>query len=169
MTVILGLRCAEGLVLASDSQGTAQVGTGQPVKLSASKVRQLGKYVLWAGTGAQGCDQRVEAGLAPHASKYGLTQDAARTAAAIHQEANKVQLASVQSFVRYSAQAQPEAWGGIFCGWSKDGSWILEIDLNGGWQFHDPFAATGSGMPFAHSRHWKCRALRPKDAVLGGG
>ncbi len=26
----------------------------------------------------------------------------------------------------------------------------MEVDLNGGWQFHDPFAATGSGYAFAH-------------------
>jgi proteasome beta subunit len=150
VTVILGLRCAEGLVIASDSQATNQVGGGTPVRLDAAKVKPLGKHILWAGTGAQGCSQRIEAALLPHAAKYGPSQDQWKTARAIQGEANKVQLASAQSFVQFSPTAHREAWGGIFCGWSKEGPWIMEIDLNGGWQFHDPFAATGSGMAFAH-------------------
>jgi proteasome beta subunit len=150
VTVILALRCAEGLVIASDSQGTSMLPGGTPVKLETAKVTKLGKHILWAGTGAEGCSQRVEAALTPHASKYGVTQEKAKTATAIHQAANEVQRKSMQAFVKYQPSVGPETWGGIFCGWAKDGSWIAEMDPNGGWQFHDPFAATGSGYAFAH-------------------
>jgi len=46
---------------------------------------------------------------------------------------------------------EPEAWGGIFCGWAKDGPWIVEIDPGGPSQFQDPFASTGSGYALAHT------------------
>lgn len=150
MTVVLGLRCKEGLVLASDSQGTGQVSGGIPVKVHAEKVRKLDDHIVWAGTGAQGCDQRVELALSENLPALARTNPKATIAARIHQLANQVQANSRQAFVQFAGDAQPESWGGIFCGWADDGPWIMEIDLNGGWQFHDLVAATGSGHAFAH-------------------
>lgn len=150
MTVILAVRCFEGLVLASDSQATAQAAGGTPVRFDAPKIDKLGKHILFAGTGAQGCSQRVKAALDPHAAKFSLSKPKGETASSIHGLANTVQKESYGAFVQYAKEAQPEAWGGIFCGWAKDGPWIMEIDLNGGWQFHDPVAATGSGYAFAY-------------------
>lgn len=150
MTVVLALRCTEGLVLATDSQATSQLPGNVPVKLHATKIDRLGKHVLFGGTGSQGCGQRVKAALDPHASKMSPTKTKSETANLIHGLANEEQKKSMSSFVNYGAGAQAETWGGIFCGWSKDGPWIMEIDLNGSWQFADPFAATGSGYAFAH-------------------
>jgi hypothetical protein len=121
---------------------------GMPVRLDAAKVRPFGSHVLWAGTGSQGCSQRVEAAIAPQADDYGPGRTSEEISLAIHERANQVQLASIQSFVNYGQQAHPELWGGIFCDWAINGPWIMEIDLNGGWQFNDPFA--GSGCAFAH-------------------
>jgi proteasome beta subunit len=166
VTVILGLRCAEGLVIASDSQATAQLPGGEAVRLDTAKVKRLGKHILWAGTGAEGCSQRVEAAIEPHASKYGTNQEAGKTAQSIHAEANQVQRASLASFVQYAQNVRPELWGGIFCGWAKDGPWIMEIDLNGGWQFHNPFAATGSGYAFAHLAIGSVRHYDPPSQSL---
>jgi proteasome beta subunit len=166
VTVILGLRCAEGLVIASDSQGTSMLPGNVPVKLDTEKVQKLGKHVLWAGTGAEGCSQRVKEALEPHAAKFGINQTKANTATAIHSHANTVQRASREAFVEYQKGADAEAWGGIFCGWSKDGPWIAEIDPNGGWQFHEPFAATGSGYAFAHLAIGSIRHYEPRTQTL---
>jgi hypothetical protein len=67
----------------------------------------------------------------------------------IHTCANTIQKESRNAYVQYTPQAQVEAWGGIFCGIASDGLFIQEVDLNGGWQFHPDFAATGSGYDFA--------------------
>jgi proteasome beta subunit len=166
VTVILGLRCAEGLVIASDSQATSMLPGGTPVRLDAAKVRPLGTHILWAGTGSQGCSQRVEAAIAPHANDYGPDRDAEQTAVSIHANANQVQRASLQSFIPYGQGATPETWGGIFCGWGQAGPWIMEVDLNGGWQFHDPFAATGSGYAFAHLAIGSVQHYDPRNQPL---
>jgi hypothetical protein len=64
---------------------------------------------------------------------------------------NPIQHTSFNSWVKVP-QTDPEIWAGIFCGWSTDGPFIAECDINGGWQFHDnpPFASAGSGHAFAH-------------------
>jgi 20S proteasome alpha/beta subunit len=149
MTVILGLRCAEGLLLATDTQATAQIAGGVPVKEEAIKVERVGPNILMGGTGAQGCSQRVSAGLNQHLKHLAPDKSKAIAANVIHQVANQVQKASRDAFVQYGQGAQPESWGGIFVGWSSDGPWIVEVDLNGGWQFHERRASTGSGYAFA--------------------
>ena len=150
MTVILGLKWADGLVLASDSQATSMMPGGTPIKLDATKVRAFGDHILWARTGAQGCNQRVELALSGQQVNLTNAQDKATIGAVVHSLANPVQQQSRQAFVQFSSQAQSESWGGIFCGWASDGPFIMEIDLNGGWQFHDKVAATGRGYAFAH-------------------
>ena len=71
-------------------------------------------------------------------------------AAAIRRGVNPIQQEICREWVALPG-TQPEAWGGIFCGWAKDGPWIFEVDVSGPSQFQDPFAATGSGHPLAHT------------------
>jgi 20S proteasome alpha/beta subunit len=150
VTVILGLRCAEGLVLATDSQATAQMPGGIPIKLGgASKLQQLGDSILFAGTGAQGCSQRVDQILNGNIGEFDPSKPKSELGQLVHQCANHVQRASRDAYVQYAQGAQMESWGGIFCGRSSDGLWMAEVDLNGGWQFHDNVAATGSGYALA--------------------
>jgi 20S proteasome alpha/beta subunit len=149
MTVILALRSADGLVIATDSQATQQMPGSTPVKSAAVKLVRHGSHMIWAGTGAQGCNQRVELLLSKNHEMVGPENGRYAIGSAIHQCGNEVQKASHDSFVPYSAQASVEAWGGIFCGSAADGLFIAEVDPNGGWQFHPEVAATGSGYAFA--------------------
>jgi proteasome beta subunit len=149
MTVILALRSADGLVLATDSQATQQMPGSTPVKSATRKLVMHGSHMIWAGTGAQGCNQRVELLLSKNHEMVGPENGRHAIGSAIHQCGNEVQKASNDSFVPYSAQASVEAWGGIFCGSAADGLFIAEVDPNGGWQFHPEVAATGSGYAFA--------------------
>ena len=50
MTVVLAMRCADGLVLAADSQSTdADRGLSYP----ARKLHHLGDHAAWGGSGAR--------------------------------------------------------------------------------------------------------------------
>lgn len=149
MTVILALKSAGGLVLATDSQATAQMPGGQAIKMDAVKLVQHESHVLWAGTGAQGCSQRVELMLRENRERIKPELEMTHLGTGIHTCANTIQKKSRSAYVQYTPQAQVEAWGGIFCGLASDGLFIQEVDLNGGWQFHPEFAATGSGYDFA--------------------
>ncbi len=150
MTVVVAVRCPEGVVLATDSQGTTQMPGGMPMKLPAKKIARLGKHLVYGGTGGQGAGQRIHADLDAHATKMGLSKPASETAALIRGIVNPIQQQIRKEWVELP-NTQPEVWGGIFCGWGKEGPWIFEIDLSGPSQFQDPFAATGSGHPLAHT------------------
>jgi proteasome beta subunit len=151
VTVVLGLRCAEGLVLATDSQATAQMPGGVPVRMDAPKIDRVGNSIIFGGTGSEGVGQRVKAVLDQQASKMGKNSTRAQIGQLIHSLVNPLQVQARQAFVQMPG-AEIDAWGGIFCGLASDGLFLMEIDVAGGWQFHDnqPFTATGSGHAFAH-------------------
>jgi 20S proteasome alpha/beta subunit len=149
MTVILALKSAEGLVLATDSQATQQLPGNAAVKMDAVKLLSHDDHILWAGTGSQGADQRVARALADNCEHLAADLSSAEIGSALHFCGNSIQKQSQEAFVRYSPQAQPESWGAIFCGRSEDGFFIAEIDPAGGWQFHPAIGATGSGYAFA--------------------
>ena len=151
MTVVLGLRCADGLVLATDSQATAMMPGGTPVRMDTPKIDQVGDALLFAGTGAQGVGQRVKQALENNLNKIGKSKAQSKIGPEIHRLVNPLQKASEAAYVNVPG-SNMEVWGGIFCGISSDGFYLMEIDLNGGWQFYDnlPFAATGSGHAFVH-------------------
>lgn len=150
MTVVVAARCAGGVVLATDSQGTTRMPGGMPMKLPSRKTARLGKHVVYGGTGGQGAGQRIHTALEAHAAKMGANKPAAETAALIRGLVNPIQQQIRNEWVQLPG-TEPEVWGGIFCGWGKDGPWIFEIDVSGPSQFQDPFAATGSGHPLAHT------------------
>jgi proteasome beta subunit len=150
VTVVVAVKCADGVVLATDSQGTTQMVGGMPMKLPAKKIGRLGKHVVFGGTGSQGAGQRIQAALENQASKLNVGKRQSEIAEIIRRTANPLQKQIRQEWVELP-KTEPESWGAIFCGWSSDGPWIFEIDPTGPSQFQDPFAATGSGHPLAHT------------------
>ena len=50
MTVVLALRCADGIVMASDSQIT---DGGRGLTYPAQKLHPLGKHAAWGGSGSR--------------------------------------------------------------------------------------------------------------------
>ena len=123
---------------------------GMPMKIPSKKIAKLGKHVVYGGTGGQGAGQRIHAALDSHAAKMGANKAAADTAMLIRSIVNPIQQQIHREWVQLP-NTQPEVWGGIFCGWGKEGPWIFEIDVAGPSRFQDPFAATGSGHPLAHT------------------
>jgi 20S proteasome alpha/beta subunit len=147
VSVVLGLRGSGGLVLATDSQGTSAIGN-MFLRSNIAKVRLLGDHIAYASVGSQGLAQRIGHALDEQAR---LTAQRSREDAAdiILRIANPLQQQAVERYVPVP-HAQPEEWGAIFCGWSPDGPWLLEVGSGGGHEFHERFAATGSVGPFAH-------------------
>jgi 20S proteasome alpha/beta subunit len=150
LTVVVAVKCPEGVVLATDSQGTSMVPGSQPVKSHAKKIERLGKHVVYAGTGAQGAGQRVHAELLPHAAKMNPAKPPSHFSDLIRGLVNPIQQKVKGEWVQLPG-TQPDSWGAIFCGWSSEGPWIFEVDAAGGSQFQDPLASTGSGMVLAHT------------------
>lgn len=60
MTLIVGLACKDGVILASDSQATT-FSTGGPVRRTISKIKYLGDHKLWSASGSVGMIQKIEA------------------------------------------------------------------------------------------------------------
>jgi 20S proteasome alpha/beta subunit len=150
VTVIVALRCPTGIVLATDSQATTQMLGGIPMKLPTRKIERLGPNVVYAGTGGQGAGQRIQAALAPYEAQIGAATTSIEIARIVTTVVNPIQKAILDEWVQLP-NSQPEMWGGIFCGTSPDGLWIFEIDIQGPWQFHNVFTATGSGHAVAHA------------------
>ena len=120
-----------------------------PMKKDAKKIEILGKHVAYGGTGGQGAGQRIHDALTSHAAKMGVNKPSTDVTDVIRRIVNPIQLEVHSEWVQLPG-TQPESWGALFCGWSSDGPWIYEVDPSGKFQFHDPYATTGSG--FAVSR-----------------
>lgn len=170
MTVILGLKCRDGAVLAADSQGTGMVPGNLPTKVINQKVIKLSKHVVYAATGSTGAGQRIGASLRQQASKLVGTKSPEENADVLRRAIHPLQKAIVAEWTGLVG-TQAEPWGAIFCGWSNAGPWVFEIEPSGASGFHDPFATTGSGYAFAHAalmeRDHFGIAAQPLEAAKG--
>jgi 20S proteasome alpha/beta subunit len=58
MTVLVGVRCTDGVVVGADSAATSAAGNMHLLKLAADKIVLVGGRVIVAGTGQIGLGQR---------------------------------------------------------------------------------------------------------------
>lgn len=58
MTVLIGVRCSDGVVIGADSAATSAVGNIHLLKLASDKIVIVGNRVIVAGTGQIGLGQR---------------------------------------------------------------------------------------------------------------
>jgi 20S proteasome alpha/beta subunit len=156
VTLILALRHRDGLLLASDSQATAETA-GQPTKQETSKLHVLGGKLAWGGSGSVGLIQRVQCELEPKANEtaQGMAKHAAEhIARGIFPVVNEIQQKAIKEHVPPFGKV-PQSVAFLFVGYAKDGPFILEVSASGTRQFHSvPLAAIGSGEIFAaHAMH----------------
>lgn len=156
MTLILALRFKDGLLLASDSQATAQA-SGQWTKQEIEKIFTLRDVIGWGASGSVGLTQRLkdkiegDAGLPKVFSNSGDQEGAQRLFLIV----NKLQKDAVNEFVSGVAPqgtpgSAPQMLACLFIGYARGQPFILEIAANGTRQFHTvPYAAVGSGDVFA--------------------
>jgi len=151
VTLILALRCRDGVVLASDSQATLAT-SGQATRQDVDKLHLIRGHLGWGGSGSGGLIQRVQEklsqdqGVAKIFERDGEEQGARRLSAHV----NQLQKEAVQSFVGLpGVPGVPEHVAGIFVGVAQGKFFILEIGIQGDRHFVNSHSAIGSGDVFA--------------------
>jgi proteasome beta subunit len=145
MTLVLAVRCRDGVVLASDGQATSDAA-GQPTRAVAEKLFALGDRVAWGAAGSVGLQQTLSAQLG---AVNGETRDAEALRRLLASLVIPLQQEAVRGFVPHPGSTPPEL-ACLFCWWAPDGPRILSIPRTGSdHQFHDGYAAIGSGDIFA--------------------
>ena len=175
MTIVMALRHSEGFVLASDSQAT-QFANGQFVKLDSGDKLHLLDRIGWGASGHEGSIQQIKAALDSKAStiyKEFKNSNNEKGAQMLHSVLLPVQHALSKRYIKEADPQGGEAplFTAIFCGYGKDGPFLMECNKSGGWQFHTrPFFAVGSADVFAlyamtSVLHYRVESLTEKQAL----
>lgn len=144
MTLVLALRCDRGLVLASDGQVTSDAA-GQPTRSRSTKLFTTSSGIAWGCAGSVGLQQTLAARL--DAGDIRGPADQVRDELA--RLVVPLQKRALEDHVPH-ADADPPELACLFCWWGERGAHILSVPRTGAdHQFHDGYAAIGSGDIFA--------------------
>ena len=160
MTVALGLVCADGVVVASDSQSTSEHQTATP---SIKVQRVAGLPAVWTASGAVFCIEEVVQDASNWASDHtkrraieqGNLQEIRST---VGEGVRKVLKRSYESALPLGLNQINPSTGRhvfdtsfLFLGWANNEPWFLEVDGQGqlNWHMSKRFKAVGSGGAFA--------------------
>ncbi|GJF11763.1 hypothetical protein NGTWS1803_20570 [Mycolicibacterium cyprinidarum] len=148
MTVVLALRCVDGLVLASDSQITEP---GRGLTYPAQKLHSLGKHGAWGGSGSRAAlyDIRQMFDAEPEA-----ILEAPDVGRAVQSRVLPILKHHYSTFIE---DVPGETAGGtpatyvLVAGYTGDRPFIVEVDPHGLIGRHEEtgFHAIGSGAPMA--------------------
>lgn len=145
MTLVLAIRCREGIVLASDGQVTADAA-GQPTRQTARKLFDAGGRIAWGTAGSAGLRQALSDELG---RLDGLPREAGELRRRLASIVVPIQQQAIRDYVPY-LDSQPPDLACVFCWCDERGPWILSIPRTGGdHQFHERCVAIGSGDIFA--------------------
>ena len=146
MTLVLAIRCREGVVLASDGQATTDAA-GQPTRLAVQKLFALGGRIAWGAAGSVGLQQALAERLDAVADRV---LEAADPRAALVDAVIPIQQKALRDFVPHPG-AQPPDLACVFCWLDTSGApRIFSIPRTGSdHQLHDGHAAVGTGDIFA--------------------
>ena len=170
MTLILGLECADGLLLASDGQATIGT-TGQPLKGPIEKLFCAWNNVAWGGSGHVGIIQRVEQALC---AKFPSPDDLDNKEIHVVRELLASAVAEVVRPLLTSRYIQgPESnpfTSYLFVGHVPQGSFILEIgpDLLDEDHMARGYSAIGSGDIFPYFALTGLRHFNVREHNLAG-
>ncbi len=148
MTVVVAIRCADGVVMASDSQIT---DSDRGMSFPAQKLHELGDHAAWGGSGARGVltdverefDRAAEAVLAADQIGHAL-QEIVLPILRRHYEL------FIPDVPGEEADGTPSAYV-LAAGYQGDDPFIVEINPRGMVSRYDDigFHAIGSGAPMA--------------------
>ena len=159
MTVALGLVCADGVVVASDSQGTSEnLTAAQAIKVQ----RVAGLPAVWTASGTVYCIEEVQQETNQWASNHTYKKaieggDLNGIRSAVGDGVRGALGRAYETALPMGLQqVQP---GGahvfhtsfLFLGWANNQPWFLEVDGSGqlNWHTGQRFKAVGSGGAFA--------------------
>jgi len=161
MTLILSLACADGLVVASDSQATFHTA-GQPVKTTETKLfRMRDAAIVWGASGDVGVQQKVASALEAMDPQM-LQQSIKRLRPRLVEAVVKVQKQAATNYIQIDPAMPSPAVDVLISGQTAGEAWILEVSRNGSDQQHEArgFCAVGSGDILAYHA---CESLRHHD------
>lgn len=148
MTVALSIMCADGVVIAADSQIT---DSDRGMSFPGQKLHYLGDHAAWAGSGARGVLLDVEKALHTDAEKIIASDEVGhalqRVIVPILRHHYDCFIENVPGEAR---QGGPSAYL-LAAGYSDDQPFIIEINPNGMVSRYEDigFHAIGSGAPMA--------------------
>ncbi|CAN5310337.1 archaeal proteasome endopeptidase complex subunit beta [soil metagenome] len=148
MTVVLSIMCADGVVIAADSQIT---DSDRGMSFPGQKLHRLGDHAAWAGSGARGVLSDVERAL-DKASEEVLAAE--QVSHALQEIALPILRHHYENFIAdipgEESEGTPSAYL-LVAGYSEDEPFIVEINPNGMVSRYEDigFHAIGSGAPMA--------------------
>ncbi|MFA9430648.1 proteasome protein [Egicoccus sp. AB-alg2] len=148
MTVVLALRCEDGLVIGADTQITEN---DRGMSYPAPKLHALGEHAAWGGSGARGvltdlaADLHESAGEVLQATDVGHALQARVLPIFRHHYDN-----FIEDVPGEEMGATPSAYV-LAAGYSQDRPWIIEVNPTGLVSRYEDigFHAIGSGAPMA--------------------
>lgn len=150
MTVIVGLMCSDGAILASDSQGTdIEARVRYEV---GSKIFVLGSHIVWGLSGAMGLAQVLKGSLDEAVKRSWPQKTLSQIRITLVDKVTGRQREAVRQYVPLDDRPPPSAEF-LCCGCTAD-QWLLEISERGDHQQHGEFCAIGSGKTTAY-HCWK--------------
>jgi 20S proteasome alpha/beta subunit len=146
VTLVLAIRCREGIVLASDGQATTDAA-GQPTRLEVQKLFVLGGRIAWGAAGSVGLQQALGERLDAELERVLAAAD---PRAALVDAVIPIQQRALRDFVPHPG-AHPPDLACVFCWLDPDGSArIFSVPRTGSdHQLHEGHAAVGTGDIFA--------------------
>jgi 20S proteasome alpha/beta subunit len=145
VTLVLAVRCRDGVVLASDGQATTDAA-GQPTKQAARKLFDVDGRLAWGAAGSVGLQQTLRSELAALDCRG---RDAATVRRALAGVVIPIQQEALRDYVPQPGSDPPDL-ACIFAWWDGSGPSILSIPRTGSdHQFHPRYSAIGSGDIFA--------------------
>ena len=152
MTLILGLECADGLLLASDGQATIGT-TGQPLKGPTEKLFLPWNNIAWGGSGPVGVIQCVDQRLRERFPTPTAFEDAGIHAVRDQLSGTVAEVVRALLSERYVEAPGSQPWTAfLFVGHVPEGPFILEIGPNLLHEDHVSrgYSAVGSGDIFPY-------------------
>jgi proteasome beta subunit len=152
MTVVLALRCADGVVIASDSQITDPVrGLSYP----AQKLHPLGEHAAWGGSGSRAVLYDLEKVFGDEADAIVEAPDVGR---ALQERVLPVLEHHYKTFISEVPGGKPGATPSTYvlaAGYTNGQPFLIDIDPHGLIGHHEEtgFQAVGSGAPMAQQAH----------------
>ncbi|MCT7659031.1 proteasome protein [Mycobacterium deserti] len=152
MTVVLALKCADGVVMASDSQITDPV---RELSYPAQKLHPLGKTAAWGGSGSRAVLHDLEQVFGNEAEAIVEAPDVGR---ALQDRVLPLLEHHYATFIKDVPGGKPGATPSTYvlaAGYSNGQPFIVDIDPHGLIGHHEVtgFQAVGSGAPMAQQAH----------------
>jgi proteasome beta subunit len=168
MTVVLAIKCANGIVLASDSQIT---DPGRGLSYPAQKLHPLGSHAAWGGSGSRAVLYDIEQILRDEGDAI---MEARNIGHALQAKALPVFRHHYAEFIEQvpgEEKAGTPATYLLAAGYVGETPFIIDVDPNGLLGHHEEtgFQAIGSGAPMAQQAHALLAHIRMTDRDLDHG